>query len=1261
MNDDTDKPLNPVGDDALEARITAWVLGEASPFEAAELEEICARDPEARLFERRLRVLHGFIVEDRKAGADDEWKLPAEKRAKIEALFEEPVVLRGEDHEAEKVGIRYVRKPVSPRETSRRALLALAACTVISAAGWMLFSAVGESSKEAVAMQADANGSAKRANQEDQQRYLEELRKAVLVQEDAVEDKRKLLSQIERTEGILYSGNQAARGFGKADNVQSAAEAHADLEKERVNLESQLAALDQATATPQTNYASGWVIPDDALAAKVPQLQEEKRQFDSLRSQGLAESHPEVKAKAAKLEGMEKDVKESVAQVRETLKAKLALSNEQLARLERRANSKEDDAVKQGIANQNFVDVKNDFETSQRLLEGLKIKLLSEEMRTKASGDNTALASADKQESLPAGGAGGGFGGGLGAGAPADLFARSAPASPAAPPAPAAKPAAPVDSLAAIERKSENAAAADESLAQLGEKPAARRSKSSGLPSVTTRSEPQLAGKPMQAQAEGTPLDTGSSFGAEADSVAGILAGGTRGQGAASGSDFDQRLDAPGNVPADSGAEIADLTGGFGNKDVAQAANGYVGQSLRFHSQLNGAQSMDGFADRAAGTPEKDSSEWFGYYSRMDGAKSTATDFKNLQEVSKLAESPPASVSDFDRPSMLGGLLHRAPEEGGHFSKDADRFFAMGRNQTEADQAAGADGAVALGKEAVSPTAATAAPALQPPAESAPLLTDLGKEVMKAKKSAGSAMREEAENNPLSLADSAGTPKALVPQLEEAIREEEEKLQRDPNSTEIQDQLRQLAKVRDDLRGKVDAKAKDDKMQEQDKAPVPVALAETLTSAEPFSTFSLHVSDASFKLAKAALDRGEVPAADSIRPEEFYNAFDFGDPAPAAGEPVVCAVEQSAHPALPQRNLLRIGVKTGSQGRGGSTPLNLTLLLDSSGSMEREDRSSGLANAVRQLSGLLKEGDTVSVIGFARQPRLLVDRLPGNRAQELNAIFAQTPSEGGTNLEEGLKLGEELALRQFNAAAQNRIVLFTDGAANLGDAKPETLQAKVEQMRQNGIAFDAAGFGTDGLNDKLLERMTRNGNGRYYIVDRAEDADASFAKQLAGAFRPAAENVKVQVRFNPARVAKYKLIGFEEHRLKKEDFRNDAVDAAEMAAEEAGNALYQIEALPQGEGEVGEVSVRFRDVASGQMVERTWTIPYEAQAASFDKATPSIQLAGLAAFAAEKLRGAPMADAVDFQQLAPVMAKVRARYANSKPVAELESMIGKLK
>ncbi len=444
-------------------------------------------------------------------------------------------------------------------------------------------------------------------------------------------------------------------------------------------------------------------------------------------------------------------------------------------------------------------------------------------------------------------------------------------------------------------------------------------------------------------------------------------------------------------------------------------------------------------------------------------------------------------------------------------------------------------------------------------------------------------------------------------------------------------------------------------------APVPIPTDELSANAEAFSTFSLHVSDASFKVAKAALDRGERPDPESVRPEEFYNAFDYGDPTPAPGEPVACAIEQAAHPILPQRNLVRVAMRTGAAGRAASQPLALTVLLDHSGSMEREDRHEGLNQAIVQLASLLKAGDTITVAGFSRTPRLMADRLPGERAKELIDIVRNTPSEGGTNLEEALKLGGDLALRQKNPAAQNRIVLLTDGAANLGNAKPEDLADRIRALRQQGISFDAAGLGAGGVNDRMLETLTRDGNGRYYLIDQPSDADANFAKQLAGAFRPAAENVKVQVHFNPARVGRYKLIGFEKHRLKTEDFRNDKVDAAELAAEEAGVALYQVETLPLGTGEIGEASVRFKDTSTGQMVEQTWTIPYDEKAAAFDQAAPSMQLASLAALAAEKLRGGPLAEATDFQSLTPQVAKVRAHYSTSKKVGDLIEMIGKLK
>ncbi len=446
------------------------------------------------------------------------------------------------------------------------------------------------------------------------------------------------------------------------------------------------------------------------------------------------------------------------------------------------------------------------------------------------------------------------------------------------------------------------------------------------------------------------------------------------------------------------------------------------------------------------------------------------------------------------------------------------------------------------------------------------------------------------------------------------------------------------------------------------RAPVPTAApVETDTAKEPVSTFSLHVSDVSFRLAQAALAANESIDPARIRPEEFYNAFNYGDPTPSLAEKVSCRIEQAAHPFLQQRNLVRIAVKVAASGRDTSQPLHLTILLDTSGSMEREDRTAIVHRAMATLVSLLGANDRITLIGFSRQPSLLAESVAGDQSKQILDLIAHVPPEGGTNLEEALKLGGELARRQFEPAAQNRIVLLTDGAANLGNADPAQLAATIEKLRQQGIAFDACGVGFDGLDDSMLENLTRKGDGRYYVLNSPEAADAGFAHQLAGAFRPAAENVKLQVRFNPARVGHYRLIGFEHHRLREEDFRNDKVDAAELAAEEAAVAVYQVEPLPQGEGDLGEVFVRFRDAASGNMVERSWALSYDPQAPAFDRATPSMQLAGVSALLAEKLRGGPAADGIKLSDLAPIINTLRNHYANEPRVQELVTMFAQLR
>ncbi|MCG8449854.1 MAG: von Willebrand factor type A domain-containing protein [Pirellulales bacterium] len=438
---------------------------------------------------------------------------------------------------------------------------------------------------------------------------------------------------------------------------------------------------------------------------------------------------------------------------------------------------------------------------------------------------------------------------------------------------------------------------------------------------------------------------------------------------------------------------------------------------------------------------------------------------------------------------------------------------------------------------------------------------------------------------------------------------------------------------------------------------IPAGLNEEDAEKEAFSTFSLHVGDVSFKLAQAALAQGKWPAAERTRIEEFVNAFDYGDPMPRMREKVACRIEQAVHPFLQQRNLMRISLRTAAAGRSGDTPLRLTFLLDNSGSMERADRRQTVRRAFALLAQQLTSTDQVSLISFARQPRLLADNVSGSQSQQLVELIHNLPSEGGTNFEAALELASEKAREQQVEKAQNRIILLTDGAANLGDADPDNLARKIVAMRNAGIAFDAAGISADGLNDEILEALTRNGDGRYYLLDRPEDADDGFAQQIAGALRPAAKNVKVQIEFNPQRVGRYKLLGFEKHRLKQEDFRNDQVDAAEMAAEEAGVAVYQFEAKPDGQGDVGSVSVRFRDMSTRQMVEHRWPIPYEDNTPRVHQAAPSMRIAATAALLAAKLKGEPLGEIVDLKTLSTLLDGLPEQDRKAERVQQLRQMI----
>ena len=441
----------------------------------------------------------------------------------------------------------------------------------------------------------------------------------------------------------------------------------------------------------------------------------------------------------------------------------------------------------------------------------------------------------------------------------------------------------------------------------------------------------------------------------------------------------------------------------------------------------------------------------------------------------------------------------------------------------------------------------------------------------------------------------------------------------------------------------------------------PEPQAEVATADNAFSTFSLNVSDVSFKLAAAALEKGQMPEPATVRTEEFINAFDYRDPEPAGAAPIAFAWERARYPFAHDRDLVRFSVKTAASGRQPGRPLNLVLLLDNSGSMERADRVRIRQECLRVLAGQLQPQDRVSVVAFARTPRLWVDGLAGAQAAELPGRVGELTPDGGTNLEEALRTAYQTAARHFAANGVNRVVLLTDGAANLGDVQPDSLKRQVETNRKQGIALDCFGIGWEGLNDELLESLSRNGDGRYGFVNTPEAAQSEFAAQLVGALQVAASDVKVQVEWNPRRVTAYRQLGYAKHQLTKEQFRDNTVDAAEIGAAEAGNALYTVQVNPAGEGPLGTVRVRFKVPGTGDYREHEWPLNYDGTARPLDQAGPALRLAGGASAFSEWLVSSPWAAEVTPDRLLGLLASVTDIYAADPRPKQFEQMLRQAK
>ncbi|OUS07425.1 hypothetical protein A9Q96_05800 [Rhodobacterales bacterium 52_120_T64] len=333
-----------------------------------------------------------------------------------------------------------------------------------------------------------------------------------------------------------------------------------------------------------------------------------------------------------------------------------------------------------------------------------------------------------------------------------------------------------------------------------------------------------------------------------------------------------------------------------------------------------------------------------------------------------------------------------------------------------------------------------------------------------------------------------------------------------------------------------------------------------VVSEYPVSTFSIDVDTASYAFVRSSILGGKLPAADAIRTEEMINYFAYNYPVPARADiPFTTSVTILDTPWNPDTKLLHIGIKGYELAIEDRPPVNLVFLIDTSGSMQDSDKLPLLINSFRLMLANLQPEDKVAIVTYAGSAGTVLEPTAASDSTTILAslenLYAGGSTAGQAGLQQAYALAEEMA---DGNEATSRVILATDGDFNVGISDPEALKAYVEDKRESGVYLSVLGFGRGNYNDALMQTLAQNGNGTAAYIDTLAEAQKVLVDQIGGALFTIAQDVKIQVEFNPAEIAEYRLIGYETRALNREDFNNDAVDAGEIGAGHTVTAIYEI-------------------------------------------------------------------------------------------------------
>ena len=330
-----------------------------------------------------------------------------------------------------------------------------------------------------------------------------------------------------------------------------------------------------------------------------------------------------------------------------------------------------------------------------------------------------------------------------------------------------------------------------------------------------------------------------------------------------------------------------------------------------------------------------------------------------------------------------------------------------------------------------------------------------------------------------------------------------------------------------------------------------------ITAEDPVSTFSVDVDTASYAVIRSSLMSGYLPNPEAVRVEEMINYFPYAYPTPdgTAFQPTVSV---SATPWNPDTRLVHIGIQGAMPEVEDRAPLNLVFLIDTSGSMNQPNKLPLLKQSFRLMLGQLRPNDQVSIVTYAGSAGRVLDPTDASERSTILNALEQLHAGGSTAGQAGLQHAYATAAEMAEDGEVTRVILATDGDFNVGISNPEALKSYIEDKRDSGTYLSVLGFGRGNLQDATMQALAQNGNGQAAYIDTLAEAQKVLVDQLTGALFPIADDVKIQIEFNPAQIAEYRLIGYETRSLRREDFNNDAVDAGDIGAGHTVTALYEI-------------------------------------------------------------------------------------------------------